>query len=102
MIGCNKVYGQHSAGYPTVWGQFNGEFYTMKNRYFILKVKVSHSVVSDSLQPHGLYSPGNSPGQNTEVGSLFPSPGDLPNPGIEPRSPTLLADSLPAEPQNRL
>ena len=26
------------------------------------------------------------------------SPGDLPNPGIEPRSPTLQADSLPAEP----
>ena len=30
----------------------------------------SHSVVSDSFQPHGLYSPGNSPGQNTGVGSL--------------------------------
>ena len=28
-----------------------------------------------------------------------PSPGDLPNPGIEPRSPTLQADSLPVEPQ---
>ena len=25
----------------------------------------------------------------------FPPPGDLPNPGIEPRSPTLQADSLP-------
>ena len=30
-------------------------------------------------------------------GKLFPSPGDLPNPGIEPRSPTLLADSFPSE-----
>ena len=30
----------------------------------------SHSVLSDSLQPHGLYSPQNSPGQNTGVGSL--------------------------------
>ena len=29
----------------------------------------------------------------------FPSPGDLPNPGIEPRSPAFQADSLPAEPQ---
>ena len=29
----------------------------------------------------------------------FPSPGDLPSPGIEPMSPTLQADSLPAEPQ---
>ena len=31
-------------------------------------------------------------------GKPFPSPGDLPNPGIEPRFPTLQADSLPAEP----
>ena len=29
----------------------------------------SCSVVSDSLRPHGLYSPWNSPGQNTGVGS---------------------------------
>ena len=29
----------------------------------------------------------------------FPSPGDLPNPGIEPRSPALQADSLLTEPQ---
>ena len=31
-------------------------------------------------------------------GLPFPSPGDLPNPGIEPRSPTLQADALPSEP----
>ena len=31
----------------------------------------------------------------------FPSPGDLPNPGIEPRSPILQAGSLPAEPQGK-
>ena len=30
----------------------------------------SCSVVSDSLQPHGLYGPWNAPGQNTGVGSL--------------------------------
>ena len=34
-------------------------------------------------------------------GQPFPSPGDLPNPGIKPRSPTLQADSLPAEPQGK-
>ena len=34
-------------------------------------------------------------------GSPFPSPGDLPNPGIKPRSPALQADSLPAEPQGK-
>ena len=132
-----------------------------------------HSVVSDSLRPDGLNSPWNSPGQNTEVGSLsllrgilptqgsnpglphsrrilyelnhkgttictvkvkvkslshvrlfvtpwtvtyqalrstgfsrqeywsglpFPSPGDLPNPGIKPGSPVLQTDALPSEP----
>ena len=31
----------------------------------------------------------------------FPSPGDLPNPGIEPRSPILQADSLPSEPPGK-
>jgi len=32
---------------------------------------------------------------------LFPSPEDLPNPGIKPRSPTLQADSLLAEPPGK-
>ena len=31
----------------------------------------SCSVISDSLQPHGLYGPWNSAGQNTGVGRLF-------------------------------
>ena len=30
-------------------------------------------------------------------GLLFPSPGDLPDPGIEPRSPALQANSLSSE-----
>ena len=34
-------------------------------------------------------------------GLPFPSPGDLPNPGIEPGSPTLKADSLPSEPTGK-
>ena len=34
-------------------------------------------------------------------GYPFPSPGDLPNSGIKPRSPTLQADSLPAEPPGK-
>ena len=34
-------------------------------------VSESHSVMSDSLQPHRPYSPPNSPDQNTGVGSLF-------------------------------
>ena len=31
----------------------------------------------------------------------FPSPGDLPNPGFEPRSPVLQADSLPSQPPGK-
>ena len=51
----------------------------------------SHLVVSDSLQPHGLYSPWNSLGQNTGVAFPF-SRGSS-----QPRSPALQADSLPTE-----
>ena len=58
-------------------------------------------VMSHSLRPHGLYSPWNSQGQKTGVGSLSLLQCGLPNPGIEPRSPTLQADSLPAEPQGK-
>ena len=35
-------------------------------------------------------------------GLLFPSPGDLCDPGIEPRSPALQADALPSEPPGKL
>ena len=49
-------------------------------------VSQSRSVVSGSLQPHGLYSPWNSPGQNTKVGSLSLLQGIFPtqdsNPGL--------------------
>ena len=34
-------------------------------------------------------------------GLPFPSPGDLPEPGIEPGSPTLQADVLPSEPPRK-
>ena len=34
-------------------------------------------------------------------GLPFPSPGDLPSPGIEPRSPALQADALPSEPPGK-
>ena len=41
----------------------------------------------------------NSPGQEYWIGYHFSSPGNLPNPEIEPMSPALQVDSLPAEPQ---
>ena len=34
-------------------------------------------------------------------GMPFPSPGDLPNPGIEPGSPALQADAIPSEPPGK-
>jgi len=34
-------------------------------------------------------------------GLPVPSPGDLPGPGIEPRSPAFQADSLPSEPPGK-
>ena len=49
----------------------------------VVKVKVAQA---DSLRPSGLYSPWNSPGQNTEVGRLSLLQGILPtqrsNPGL--------------------
>ena len=60
----------------------------------------SHSVVSDSLQPHGLYSPWNSPGQNTGMGSHSLLQGIVPNQRSNPGL-TLQANSLPAEPPGK-
>ena len=62
-----------------------------------MEVKVA-SVVSDSVTPWTIQSMEFSRPQYWN-GQPFPSPGDLPNPGIESRSLTLQADSLPAEPQ---
>ena len=45
----------------------------------------SCSVVSDSLWPHGLYSPWNSPGQNTGMGGLSLLQSIFPTQGSNPR-----------------
>ena len=91
----------------------------------------SRSVMSDSLRPHGLYSPWNSPGQRGSSqprdqiqvsriagrfftswatregkgcwsGQPIPSPGDIPDLGIKPGSPALQADSLLTELSGKL
>ena len=58
----------------------------------------SLSHVSSSLQPHGLYPTSllslRFPRQES-WSATFPSPGHLPEPGTEPLSPALAADSLP-------
>ena len=75
--------------------------------YLDLEVNWSEScsVMCNSLRPHVPYSPWNSPGQNTGVCSFSLLQGIFPtqrsNPGIEPRSPVLQEDSLPAEPPGK-
>ena len=67
-------------------------------------VCVSRSVESTSanhcLEPARLLSV-KFPRQEYWGGLPFPSPEDLPNPGIEPGSPALQADSLPSEPPGK-
>ena len=63
----------------------------------------SYSVMSNSLRPMDCSLPGSSvhrdsPSKNNGVGSHALLQGNLPSAGITPWSPTLLADSLPAEP----
>ena len=64
-------------------------------------VCVSCSVVSNSMPPWTVACKAplsmGFPRQEYWSGLPFPSPGDLPNPGIKPRSPALQADSIPSE-----
>ena len=64
-------------------------------------VVLSHLVVSDSCDPWTVAHQAplfmGVSRQEYWSGLPFPSPGDRPDPGIEPRSPALQADSLPIE-----
>ena len=70
-------------------------------------VQFSRSVVSDSLRPVDCIVAHQTPPsmgfsrQEYWSGLPFPSPGDLPNPGLEPGSPALLAGSVPFEPPGK-
>ena len=71
-----------------------------------LCVCVSLSTVSDSLQLHELQPtrllcPWSYPGKNIRVGSHSLLQGNPPDPGIQPWSPALQADSLPSEPPGK-
>ena len=59
--------------------------------------------MSDSLNPIAYQAPLSMEFSRQEYwsGLPFPSPGNLPDPGIEPRSLTLRADSLPSEPPGK-
>ena len=67
---------------------------------------LSWSVVPNSFDSMDCSPPdssvhGDFPGRNTGSGLPCPPLGDLPNPGTEPRSPALQADSLPSEPSGK-
>ena len=85
--------------------------YKQENLKQLHSIACACSGVSDSLRPHELQpirllGPWNFPGKNYWSGLPFSSPGGLPDPGIEFRSPAFQADSLPSEPpgnpENRL
>ena len=64
-------------------------------------ISESHSGMSDSLQPPWSVKSMEFSRPEYRSAQPFPSPGDLPNPGIKTRSPTVQADSLPAEPPGK-
>ena len=75
-------------------------------KYYKESESVSHSVISNSVTPWtaALQAPLSMEFSRQEYysGLPFPSPGDLPDLGMEPRSPTLQADSLPWGPPEKL
>ena len=75
-----------------------GAVHLWKKFNWVVKVKVAQS--SDFCNPMNCTVHGILQARILEW-EPFPSPGDLPNLGIEPRSPSLQVDSLPAEPQGK-
>ena len=64
-------------------------------------VAQSYPTLCDRMEPSRLLCPWGFSRQEYWSGLPCPSPGDLLNPGIEPRSPSLKADSLPCEPPGK-
>ena len=62
---------------------------------------VGHSVMSNSLQPHMVPLSIEFSRQESWSELPFPSPENLPDPGIELGFPALQADSLPSEPPGK-
>ena len=91
---------------PSFLGLLLNMLQALQCRYGLLKA-ILHacsvtSVMSNSLRPHGLQParllcPWGFSRQEYWSGLPCPPPGDLPNPGIEPRFPALQADCLPSE-----
>ena len=88
---CVCVRAQHVLSYVQVFSTPRTEACQAPLSTVLKKWKLSknesHSVVSDSLRPHGLYGPWNSPGQNTGVGALSLLQGIFPTQGSNPGLP---------------
>ena len=71
-----------------LWQQFRWEILMTWTKAVVVTM---NKLCPTLLQPHGLWPAGilcpwDFPGKNTRVGCHFLSPGDLPDPGIEPMS----------------
>ena len=75
--------------------------FSVKSKDFKKVERVSCSIMSNSVTPWIVAArflcPWGFSRQEYWSGLPFPPPGDLPNPGIEPGSPALKADSSPSE-----
>ena len=69
----------------------------MKVKVLVSRLYLTPCDPMDYSPPASYSCPWNSPGESTGVGT-FPSPRDLPVPGIKLRSSALQVDSLPSEP----
>ena len=80
------------------------KFINLLALFYYFVCVLSYSVVSDSFATpwtvaHKAPLPMEFFSQEYWSGLPCPSPGDLPDPGMEPGSPALLADPLPSEPR---
>ena len=105
ILGCllSPRFFQFHAILPLKVQEFLSHFKSLHTK---VKVKVkSFSLVRLFATPwtvaHHASPSWNFPGMSTGSGLPFPSPEDLPNPGIEPWSPTLQADALTSEPPGK-
>ena len=109
FIGRTNADADAEAESPILW-HLMGRVDSLKKTLMVGKIEgyivLSFSVVSHSLQPHGLQpirllSPWGFSRQEYWSGLPWPPPENLHNPGIEPKSPALQADSLLSEPPEK-
>ena len=102
----NELTEKRSACYQTQGWRIRWRWKIQTSIYKITCCAVLSSAMSDSLWPHGLQlarllCPWGFSRQEYWRGLPCPPPGDLPDPGIKPRSPTLQIDSLLSEPPGK-